>query len=127
MPLGSILGVDLLTCAKGGKCMYAKGMILGIALTLSLPAVSVAQSRPDSNVVEDIDTSAIADGSIVLISKEETDVPGYVHTKYAYVDRFCGVQLVDHYGAPVDPNDSELKLAESRMCSQIGFNSGDGE
>jgi hypothetical protein len=108
--------------------MYAKGMILGIALTIALlPAVSFAQSRLDTNAVEDIDTSTIADGSIVLISKEESDVPGYVHTKYAYVDRLCGVQLVDYYGAPVDPNDKELRQAEKRMCSDTAFDARDGE
>jgi hypothetical protein len=107
--------------------MYAKGMILGMALTISLPVVSDAQSRLGTSSVEDVDASAVANGSIILISKEETDMPGYVHTKYAYIDRLCGVQLVHRYGTPVDPNDKELIQTEQRMCMEIAFDTRDGD
>jgi len=97
--------------------MYAKGIIFGIALMMMsfLPALSHAQSRLATTSVEDIDASAIANGSIVLIRAEESDTPGYVHTKYAYVDQLCGVQLVDRYGAPVDPRNKELIKFEQRQ------------
>jgi hypothetical protein len=109
--------------------MYAKGIIFGIAfmMIIFLPAVSGAQSRLSTTSVEDIDASAVANGSIILISAEETDTPGYVHTKYAYVDRLCGVQLVDRYGAPVDPGDKELLESEQRMCTEFAFNARDGD
>ena len=109
--------------------MYAKGIIFGIALMMMsfLPALSHAQSRLATTSVEDIDASAIANGSIVLIRAEESDTPGYVHTKYAYVDQLCGVQLVDRYGAPVDPRDKELIKFEQRMCTELAFDTRDGE
>jgi hypothetical protein len=109
--------------------MYAKGIIFGIALIMMsfLPALSHGQTRLATTSVEDIDASAFANGSIIIISAEETDTPGYFHTKYAYVDRLCGVQLVDRYGAPVDPRDKELMLVEQRMCTEFGFDTRDGE
>jgi hypothetical protein len=109
--------------------MYAKGIIFGIVLVMMsfLPALSDAQSRLATTSVEDIDASAIANGSIVLISKEETDTAGYVHTKYAYVDRLCGVQLIDRYGAPVDPSDKELIGVEQRMCTELAFDTRDSD
>jgi hypothetical protein len=109
--------------------MYAKGIIFGVALMMMsfLPALSHAQSRLTATSVEDIDASAIANGSIVLIRAEESDMPGYVHTKYAYVDQRCGVQLVDRYGGPVDPRNKELIQFEQRMCTESAFDKGDGD
>lgn len=103
--------------------MYAKGIIVGIAMMMMsfLPALSHAQSRLATTSVEDIDAAAVANGSIVLIRAEESDTPGYVRTKYAYVDQLCGVQLVDRYGAPVDPRNKELIEFEQRMCTEFAF------
>ena len=110
--------------------MYAKSLGFAIALILAilvLPSSSYAQSRTATESVADIDTSTQPNGSIVILNKEQTDVPGYVHTQYAFIDQLCGAQLVDHYGPPVDPNDKELKLVEQRACMEIAMNTRDGD
>jgi hypothetical protein len=69
---------------------------------------------------ERLDISDIPNDSIVVLSKEESDVPGYVHQKYAFVSQACpgGFQIIDHHGAPIDPNDADLLLFESQqLCS----------
>ena len=107
--------------------MYAKnvGLVFSIVLAISLLASSSAQSRGVSEAMKEIDISAHPNGSIVILDTEETGLPGYVHTQYAFLDRKCGAVLVDRYGAPVDPNDKELKQAEQQMCSESGTNSRD--
>jgi hypothetical protein len=110
--------------------MYAKslGFIFAIVLAiLLLPSSSFAQSSSRSGSFEDVDSSAQANGSIIVISKEETNFAGYVHTKYAFVDQKCGVIQVDHYGAPIDPNDRELREIEQRACTEIAMNTRDGD
>jgi hypothetical protein len=116
--------------SKGEKSMYAKSLGFAIAIILAillLPSSSYAQSRTATESVADIDTSTHPNGSIVILNKEQTDVPGYVHTQYAFIDQLCGAQLVDHYGPPVDPNDKELKLVEQRACMEIAMNTRDGD
>ena len=66
-------------------------------------------------------------GSIVILKTEESDAPGYMHTKYAMFDHRCGAVLVDRYGAPVESDDKDLKQVEQRMCTEIASNSRDGE
>jgi hypothetical protein len=101
--------------------MYAKSLVLGIVTAIFLlPVGSYAQSRTPA-------TSAVANGSIVVISQEETGIPGYVHTTYAFVDQACGARTVDYYGAPVDPHDKELRLLEQRMCTEVATDSRDGD
>ena len=111
--------------------MYAKslGFIFAIVLAISLllPSSSFAQGGSRSGSFEDIRPSAHANGSIVVVSKEETDVAGYVHTKYAFVDQKCGAILVDRYGAPIDPNDRELRQIEQRACTEIAMDARDGD
>jgi hypothetical protein len=110
--------------------MYVKGLAFAIAIILAilvLPASSYAQSRAAGESVADIDASPHSNGSIVILNKAQTDVPGYVHTQYAFMDQLCGAQLVDHYGPPVDPNDKELKLVEQRACMEIAMNTRDGD
>ncbi len=107
--------------------MYAKSLVLGIAMVISLlPAGTHAQSDTATNSLEDINTSAFPNGSIVVISKEETGIPGYVHTKYAFVDQACGSR-VDYYGPPVDPNDKDMQQFEQRMCTELAMDTRDGD
>jgi hypothetical protein len=114
--------------SKGGKCMYTKSLVFGIAMLISfLPAGSYAQSPTAANSVEDINTSVIPNGSIVVISKEESDNPGYAHMKYAFVDQACsGARIVDYYGPPLDLNDKDLQQVEQRMCTEVAMDTRDG-
>jgi hypothetical protein len=106
--------------------MYAKSLGFAIVMIISLlSSSSYGQTAPRS--FEDINPSAVANGTIVIISEEKTDVPGYVHTKYAFVDQLCGAQLVDHYGPPIDPNDKQLKQVEKRGCMEIAMDTRDGD
>lgn len=108
--------------------MYAKSLGFVIVLVLSLIVSNAdAQSRTPSGTLEDIQASDHSNGSIVIISKEETDVPGYVRMQYAFLDQSCGAILVDHYGPPIDPNDKELKQVEQRVCTEIAMNTRDGD
>ena len=101
--------------------MYAKSLAFGIATVIFLlPAGTQAQSRSPA-------TSDVTNGSIVIISQEETGVPGYVHTTYAFVDQACGAQIVDHYGPSINPNEKELLLSEQRMCTELSQDSRDGD
>jgi hypothetical protein len=100
--------------------MYAKSLAFVIATVIFLlPAASYGQRNPT--------TSDVANGSIVIISQQETGTPGYVHTKYAFVDLGCGAQIVDHYGPSVNPNDKELLLSEQRMCTELSHDTRDGD
>jgi hypothetical protein len=107
--------------------MYVKSLSLAIILAISLvPVSSYAESRYTASL-ENVDISTHRNGSIVILNKEQTDIPGYVHTQYAFIDQLCGAQLVDHYGSPVDPNDKELKQVEQRACMEIAMNTRDGD
>jgi hypothetical protein len=108
--------------------MYVKslGFVFGLAISL-MTSNGFAQGRTAPEFIENIDPSALPNGSIVILKTEETDAPGYMHTKYALVDHLCGAVLVDHYGPPVNSDDKELKQAEQRMCMEIATNSRDGE
>jgi hypothetical protein len=109
--------------------MHAKnsGLVFSIILAISLLASSSAQSRGVVEAMKEIDTSAHPNGSIVILDTEETGLPGYVRTQYAFIDQKCGAVLIDRYGAPVDPNDQELKQLEQQMCNEIGTSSRDGD
>ena len=108
--------------------MYIKSLGFAIVLATSLlTSSSFAQSRTDAKSINDLNTSALPNGSIVIFKTEETDFPGYVHTQYAFIDHSCGPVLVDHYGPPVNPDDRELKRVEQRMCTENALNSADGE
>jgi hypothetical protein len=95
---------------------------------LFAPVPSFAQSAGDVSSIESVNLGDIANDSIVVLSKNEMGVPGYVHVKYAFVHLDCpgGVQLVDYYGSAFDPNDPIVRSAERRQCSQSGEDK-DGE
>ena len=109
--------------------MYAKniGLVFSIVVAISLLASSSAQSRGVVEAMKEIDISAHPNGSIVILNTEETGVPGYVHTQYAFIDQKCGAVLVDRYGAPVDSNDKELKQVEQQLCTELATNSRSGD
>ena len=57
-------------------------------------------------------------GSIVMLSKEETGIPGYYHQKYVYDHPEClGAVPVDYYGPAIDPTNVEVLKFERRMCA----------
>jgi hypothetical protein len=108
--------------------MYIKSLGFAIVLVISLlTSSSFAQNRTEAKSINDLNTSALPNGSIVVIKTEETDSPGYVHTQYVFIDQSCGAVLVDHYGPPINPDDKELKRVEQQMCTELANNSGDGE
>lgn len=108
--------------------MYVKSLGFIIVLAISLMASSAyTQSRAPTGSIEDLQTSDYSNGSIVIISEEETDIPGYLRVQYAFVDQSCGVILVDHYGPAINPNDNELKQVEQRACVEIAMNTRDGD
>ena len=109
--------------------MYAKnvGLVFSIVLAISLLASSSAQSRGVVEAMKEIDISAHPNGSIVILNTEETGLPDYVHTQYAFIDQKCGAVLVDRYGAPVDANDKELKQVEQQVCTELATNSRSGD
>ena len=92
---------------------------------LAVPFASLAQSpsSPEKSI-ESLNTMDISEDSIVVLSKEETGVPGYVHQKYAYL---CSgeFRLVDYYGSPFDSNDQSVLRFERQMCSRQQNNDSD--
>ena len=104
--------------------MIRKIGFFGLVAFLFLPVASFAQSPADSmDPAERLDISDIPTNSIVVLSKEESDVPGYVHQKYAFVSQACPgrVQIVDRHGAPIDPKDADLLLFESQQCTFLQY------
>ncbi len=94
-----------------------------IVLTfLIVPFVSLAQSPENS--IQNPNAADIADGSIVVLSTQETGVPGYVRQQYAF-NCFGELDVVDHYGAPVDPNDQNILRTESQLCAKRFFGDSD--
>ena len=94
---------------------------------LAVPFVSLAQSpsSPEKSI-EDLNVVAIPEDSIVVLSQDETGVPGYVHEKYAF---YClgELRLVDYYGSPLNPKDQDVLEFERTMCSRQKFNDYDTE
>jgi hypothetical protein len=87
---------------------------------LAVPVASFAQSpsSPEKSI-ENLSVTDIPEDSIVVLSKEETDIPGYLHEKYAF--RCLGeLRLVDYYGAafPFDPKDQNVLQFERMMCAR---------
>src|SRR5690242_10921434 len=76
-------GILSSVCFTGGKSMYAKSLIFValLAIGLLLPTVSQAQSARDMSSQASIDTANVPNGSIVVLSNEETSIPGYFHTR----------------------------------------------
>src|ERR1700739_603327 len=100
--------------------MYAKSLIFVTALLIGLflPTLSQAQSTGDMTSQASIDTANVPSGSIVVLSNEETSVPGYFHTRYAYVEENCGgPEIGERDRPPLEPNDKTLLEPEHRVCN----------
>ncbi len=107
--------------------MIRKIGVIGVLMAiLSLPLVAYGQ---DPSRSEDVNTANVANNSFVILSEEETDVPGYFHQRYAFVSQACpaGFQIIDYYGAPIDRNDASLQIRERSMCSDLSFDAADGD
>lgn len=93
---------------------------------LAVPFASFAQSpsTPEQSI-ENLSITDIPDDSIVVLSQEETGVPGYVHEKYAF-NCLGELKLVDYYGAAFDPNDKDVLQFERAMCARQQNNDYDG-
>jgi hypothetical protein len=106
--------------------MIKKMAAFVILAFLAVPFASFAQSpsSPEKSI-ENLNVMDIPEDSIVVLSKEETGVPGYVHQKYAY---YCGgeFKLVDYYGAAFDPKDQNVLRFERQMCSRQQNNDYEG-
>lgn len=108
--------------------MYGKSLGCIIVLAISLAATAAyGQSRSPTGPVGDFVVSDHANGSVFIISEQETEIPGYVRVHYAFIDQSCGVILVDRYGPPIDPNSNELRSAKQRVCTEIATDARDGD
>ncbi len=66
-------------------------------------------------------------GNIVMLSKEETGIPGYYHQKYVFEHPDCFGRIpVDFYGAAIDTTDVNVLENERRMCSKSTWGDGSG-
>ena len=104
-----------------------KKMFAFIALAfLAIPLASLAQSpsSPEKSI-ESLYVADIPEDSIVVLSQEETDIPGYLHQKYAF--RCLGeLRLVDYYGSAFEPNNQAVLQFERVMCARQKMNDYDG-
>lgn len=70
---------------------------------------------------------SVPNDSIVILSTQETRIPGYVHQQYLYVDEDCpGSKIVDRYGPPIDPGDPAVHMEEHSMCLNSRDDGGGG-
>jgi hypothetical protein len=94
-----------------------------------LPLLSWAQnSDRTAGSTESLNIADIADDSIIMLSKEETDLPGYINAKYAYVHSDCPGRfaLVDYSGTSFDVNDARIHAYERNQCVRQGRDDSDG-
>ena len=106
--------------------MMKKMFVFIVLAFLALPFASLAQSpsSPEKSI-ENLSVTDVADDSIVVLSNEETDVPGYVHTKYAF-NCLGELRLVDYYGSAFDPKDKDVLQFERMMCARQQNNDYEG-
>ena len=99
--------------------MNFKVAVVGALLAiLCLPVGAYSQ--------KEINTAGVPDGTILLVHREDTGIPGYVNEKYALVDQFCStVEYVDYYGPAIDPKDPKLISREQRVCVDLMYDKGD--
>ena len=86
---------------------------------LAVPFASLAQS-PNLSVRD------IPEDSVVVLSKEEADVPGYIHAKYAF-RCLSELMLADYYGPTFDPKDQQVLQLERIECSHRYTNDYDSD
>jgi|GEM_PF-839845 len=111
--------------------MVTKVRILVVLISLCVPLVSLAQSS--GSAARSLQSSSlrdVADGSIVMLSKEESGVSGYINAQYAYVHSDCsgGAQVVHYTGPAFDIYDRTVLHHEHRKCSDSTYeDSGDDD
>jgi hypothetical protein len=98
--------------------MIKKLALFVVLIFLAVPFVSLAQSTGKS--IQNLSAADIPDDSIVVLSKEESGVPGYVNQKYAF-NCFGELTVVDYYGPPLDPKDPNTLRFERQMCAPRFF------
>jgi hypothetical protein len=100
-----------------------------ISVLMAILFLPLAAQGQDLSRSEDINTANVANNTFMVISEEETGVPGYVHERYAFVSQACpaGFQIIDYYGAPIDRNDASLQIRERSMCSDLALDTADGD
>src|SRR5262247_3715656 len=81
---------------------------------LAVPFVAFAQSRIS---LESLSAADVADDSIVVLSQDETGIPGYIHQKYAF-NCLGELRLVDYYGSGFDPKDQDVLQFERTLCAR---------
>ena len=107
--------------------MMKRIVVFIVLAILVVPIASSAQSSNSSGKsIEDLNIRDVPEGSIVLLSAEETEIPGYIHQRYAY-NCFGEFQTVDYYGAAIDPKDPSLLSTERSLCIRSHFNLDDGQ
>src|SRR5262245_26247556 len=89
---------------------------------LAVPFVALAQS---SISLETLNVADIPQDSIVVLSQDETDIPGYIHQKYAF-NCLGELRLVDYYGSAFDPKDQDVLQFERTLCVRQQMNDYDG-
>jgi hypothetical protein len=106
--------------------MMKKMFAFIVVAFLAVPFASLAQSPSSTGKsIENLSVTDIPEDSIVVLSKEDTDVPGYIHAKYAF--RCLGeLRLVDYYGSAFDPKAQDVLQFERMMCSRQQMNDYDG-
>jgi hypothetical protein len=108
------------------KCMMKKMFAFIVVSFLAVPFASLAQSpsSPEKSI-ENLSVTDIPEDSIVVLSKEETDLSGYFHEKYAF-NCLGELRLVDYYGSAFDPKDQDVLRFERQMCARQEYNDYDG-
>lgn len=104
--------------------MAAKVRISVVLISLCMPLVSLAQSSGGAaNSLESLNLQDVADGSIVILSKEESGSSGYINAQYVYVHSDCpgGAQVVHYTGPAFDMNDRTVLENERRKCSHSTY------
>ena len=98
--------------------MMRKVFAFIVTAFLVVPVPSFADSTSSSEKsIEDLIFADIVDDSIVVLSTDETDIPGY--TRQECGSRYLGeLRLVDYYGFVFDPKNQDVFQFEPMKCSR---------
>lgn len=106
--------------------MVAKARVLIVLLSLCVPVISLAQSSGSgADAAKSLYLQDVADGSIVMLSKEDSGMSGYINAQYAFVHSDCpgGAQVVYYTGPAFDIKDPVVLKNERRKCSHSMYES----
>lgn len=110
--------------------LKGKMALLAALVFWLVPLLSWAQnSDRNAGSADSLNLSDIADDSIIMLSKEESDLPGYINAKYAYVHSDCPGRfaLVNYFGTAFDVNDPRIHFFERIQCVRQGNDDSNGE